>query len=98
MKIGKNNLHRPSRPHLVAVFHEEFTEAGSVDHVCVEVRCLWQAVLGVRKVDVMTIFMEDVYSFLGDTIRRYVMLSVKSSTIILCRLFELPCKFAVEAG
>ena len=39
-----------------------------------------------------------VFSFIGDTIRRYVMLSVKSSTIILCRLFELPCKFAVEAG
>ena len=47
---------------------------------------------------VMTIMMEDVYSFLGDTIRRYVMLSVKSSTIILCRLSVLPCKFAVEAG
>ena len=52
------------------------------------------AVLGIKMVIMMTM-MEDVY-MLGDTIRRYVMLSVKSSTIILCRLFELPCKFAVE--
>ena len=37
-------LHLPSGPHLVAVFHEEFTEAGPVDHVRVEVRCLWHAV------------------------------------------------------
>ena len=41
----------------------------------------------------------DANSFLGAiTIRRYVMLSVKSSTIILCRLFELPCKFVSQAG
>ena len=33
-------LHLPSGPHLVAVFHEEFTEAGPVDLVRVEVRCL----------------------------------------------------------
>ena len=46
----------------------------------------------------MTKIIEDVYSFIGDTIRRYVMLSVKSSMIILCRLLLLPCKFVVEAG
>ena len=38
MKISY--LYLPPRPHLVAVFHEEFTEAGPVDLVRVEVRCL----------------------------------------------------------